>query len=81
MAPAWPCRRFRYFKRFIQPLGGIVTCTPAQLQIVKEGSEAFKGYSFGECKNPWTWQNLCYNVSALLRPARPEPSRLIFPPQ
>ena len=50
MAPAWPCRRFRYFKHFIQPLGGIVTCTPVQLPIVKEGSEAFNGYSFGERK-------------------------------
>ena len=50
MAPARPCRRFRYFKHFIQPLGGIVTCTPKQLPIVKEGSEAFNGYSFGERK-------------------------------
>ena len=50
MAPAGPCRRFRYFKHFIQPLGGIVTCTPEQKQIVKEGSEAFNGYSFGERK-------------------------------
>jgi len=31
MAPAGPCRRFRYFKHCIQPLGGIVvTCTPEQ---------------------------------------------------
>ena len=50
MAPARPCRRFRYFKHFIQPLGGIVTCTPKQLPIVKEGSEAFNGYSFKERK-------------------------------
>ena len=52
MAPARPYMRFRYFKHFIQLLGGIITCTPAQLQIVKEGSEAFNGYSFGERKNP-----------------------------
>jgi len=50
MAPARPCRQFRFFKHFIQPLWGIVTCTPAQLQIVKEGSEAFNSYSFGELK-------------------------------
>ena len=50
MAPVWPCRRFRYFKHFIQPLGGIVTCSPEQLPIVKEGLEAFNGYSFGERK-------------------------------
>ena len=45
------CRRFRYFKHFIQPLGGIVTCTPEQLPIVKEGSEAFNSYSFGDAKH------------------------------
>ena len=52
MAPAGPYKRFRYFKHFIQPLGGIVTCTPEQLPIVKEGSKAFNGYSFGDQRNP-----------------------------
>ena len=81
MAPAGPCKRFRYFQHFIQPLGGIVTCTPEQLQIVKEGSEAFNGYSFGERKNLWVSRNLCDDVWALFRPARFEPSCLIFPAQ
>ena len=48
MAPAGPCWRFSFFKHFIQPLGGIVTCTPKQLQTVKEGLDAFNGYSFGD---------------------------------
>ena len=36
----WP------LQAFIQPLGGIGTCTPEQLPVVKEGSEAFNGYSW-----------------------------------
>ena len=81
MAPEELCRRFSFSKHFIQPLGGIVTCTPEQLKIGKEGSEAFNSYSFGERKNPWTWRNLCDDVQALFRLARPEPSCLILPAQ
>ena len=50
MAPARPCRQFRYFKHFIQPLGGIVTCTPEQLQIVKEAQKLLAAILLGNAK-------------------------------
>ena len=51
MAPVGPpCRRLRYFKHFIQPLGGIVTCTHEQLPIVKGAQKLLTAILFGNAK-------------------------------